>query len=125
MLNQLEKRITEGCSPERATLLLQLVNLLGASLETAPASTSVSRHHAWQGGLLSHIHQMLDLIEIVDIESLSVKKESLITGILLHDIAKTVDASGIPYYVPNVLKNGKVSEAKPWEINKDSLGFLL
>ena len=118
MLNQLEKRITEGCSPERTALLRQVVCILGAPLETAPASTAVSRHHAWDGGLLAHIHQMLDLIELVDIDALGVKKESLITGILLHDISKTVDASGNPYYVPNVLKSGKVSEAKPYEINK-------
>lgn len=47
---------------------------------------------------------------------------SLILVSLLHDIGK-IGINGVKHYTPNVLKGGKISESKPYEINKNLLGI--
>lgn len=82
----------------------------------APASGS--NHLARRFGLLEHsinvTELMLKMAEATDLDS---PRESLIIVGLLHDIGKA-SYFGQPAYIPNILKSGKVSEARPYERNK-------
>lgn len=94
---------------------------------TAPASSGGGRHSAEEGGLAQHslnayqtatklAHVLLGTIE----RNTKEMKDSLIIVSLLHDLGKCGDY-GKALYVPNILKSGKQSDAKPWERNKDLL----
>ena len=45
-------------------------------------------------------------------------EESIVTAAILHDIHKVCDFEGRSYYVPNLLKSGAVSDAKPYKIGQ-------
>ena len=116
-IEKLKSYITTGCSAERATLLTNLLDTLGNNYLNAPASTSGSRHHAHKGGLIDHTIEMIELSAILQIEKFGVTNQEFITVAVLHDLRKAGDAAGAEYYVPNILKSGKVSDAKPYEIS--------
>jgi len=80
---------------------------------TSPAS---SRHHLnREGGLAEHSLNVRRLMkEWNRLYGLGLDEDSLVLVGLLHDVCK----SGL--YKPNILKNGRVSEAKPYVID-DSL----
>jgi hypothetical protein len=99
-------------------------------LET-PASSSPSRHHAYKGGLLVHslevaalafgaIRGGAPLIRGSSISPEYMAPKCLVAG-FLHDFNKTRDLKGRRLYLDNVLKSGKVSDAKPWVRNKEFL----
>lgn len=88
---------------------------------TAPASTQF--HGAYEGALAEH---SLNVLEYADkLASKWLSKDdykalypSIVISALLHDLGKC-GQFGKPLYVPNILKSGKVSDAKPYEQNKD------
>lgn len=96
---------------------------------TAPASTSLSRHHCYTGGLMYHSLEVymimsklwwgLDTEEVSAQFSREARAKAWVAS-LLHDLNKTCDPNGEPVYVENVLSNGKVSDRKPWMINKEA-----
>ena len=88
---------------------------------TAPAS---SNHHlAEDGGLLEHSLNVLDLLlKLQSVWPLKASVESLIIVALFHDLGKAT-FYGKPNYVENILKSGKRSDAKPYEVNKELLGI--
>lgn len=90
----------------------------------APCSTKF--HLAKEGGLLEHSVNVLHVAEKLSVSLYGAKnltkelKDSIAICALLHDIGKIGDF-GKSNYVPKVLKSGKVSEAEPYETNKDLL----
>jgi len=121
--------------------LLSFIETIGEKLEQAPASSKVSFHHAYDGGLLLHIvetfHIAKDMVTPVS-ESLNdtfsigedeyhtsacVDAESLLIVSILHDCHKACDALGSPQYEPNMLKSGSQSTAIPYKVNKECFSF--
>lgn len=90
---------------------------------TAPASSAVRFHHACNGGLLCHsvdvflIGLGLWKKQAVPGVTCHMSVEDLLLASLLHDFNKIGDSSGVSLYVPNFLKNGKRSDALPYETN--------
>lgn len=84
---------------------------------TAPCSGGF--HLCKEGGLAEHslnvFYKMLDVAT-----SLGFIYPSITLSALLHDLGKA-SYHGKPNYVPNILTSGKVSTAKPYEINKEIL----
>ena len=90
---------------------------------TAPCSGAY--HLAKEGGLAEHSLNVLECADKLASKWLPTEKykelyPSIVICSLLHDLGKCGDFRK-PNYVPNVLKNGKVSEAKPYETNKELL----
>jgi 23S rRNA maturation-related 3'-5' exoribonuclease YhaM len=88
---------------------------------TAPASTS--HHLSYPGGLSEHSLTVLNIMKRFELtmdelaEGL-IPYDSMVIVALFHDIGKArwFDKD---LYVPNILKSGKVSEAKPYEKSKE------
>lgn len=91
---------------------------------TAPSSGNF--HLAKEGGLLEHSLNVLHNAEKISVALIGSKnlkkdmKDSIAIVSLLHDLGKMGQFEK-PEYIPNVLKSGKVSEAKPYEKNKELL----
>ena len=89
---------------------------------TAPCSTRF--HLNGIGGLAEHSLNVLKQMRIWSNDEIkrdnSISNENIIIVSLLHDLGKAY-YRGKPNYIPNILKSGKISEAKPFEINKDRL----
>ncbi|WP_353096363.1 HD domain-containing protein [Tissierella praeacuta] len=88
---------------------------------TAPCSSQF--HGSKEGGLLDHSVNVADLM--LDISNTlncfeEEMTESIIIVGLFHDIGKS-GYFNKDNYVPNILKSGKQSDAKPYEVNKDLL----
>lgn len=88
---------------------------------TAPASTQF--HGAYEGALAEHSLNVFKLACEMACKWLGVEEYKKICGsviicALLHDVGKC-GQFGKQLYVPNVLKSGKLSDAKPYERNKD------
>ena len=90
---------------------------------TAPASSKF--HLADGGGLLEHSVNVATLmINLAPTLKMDVGNnwESIVIAGLFHDIGKA-SYYGKANYVENILKSGKVSAAKPYEVNKDRLSI--
>ena len=83
----------------------------------APASSAY--HLSKRGGLLEHSVNVTEtLLKMANAVDAPYTRETLIVVGLLHDIGKAA-YYGKLNYIENILKSGKVSEAKPYETNKD------
>ena len=113
----------EHCSPERLQLLVKFLShdRIKEGLLVAPASSSKSYHHCYEGGLISHIHQVIKIglrfVGTLPIDLLT--GQEFITTAILHDIHKVCDHEGHSYYITNLLKSGKQSDAKPFKISEE------
>lgn len=91
---------------------------------TAPASGG--NHSNGEGGLAEHslnVSHMAEKLSVALIGGANITDEirnSVVIVALLHDLGKCGDY-GKQMYVPNILKSGKQSEAKPWKRNPDLL----
>lgn len=88
---------------------------------TAPASGG--NHSNAEGGLAEHSLNVLNIAEKIGVALLGGEwynaiQNSVIIASLLHDLGKCGDF-GKQLYVPNILKSGKQSDAKPWKRNPD------
>lgn len=74
------------------------------------------------GGLMEHSLNVYNFMQAVrsDTDILENETNSIIISALLHDLGKA-GYHGKQNYVDNILANGKVSTAKPYETNKDRL----
>ena len=87
---------------------------------TAPASANF--HLNREGGLLEHsLNVASTMLDVADRIQTSLTKESIVIVGLFHDLGKA-DYYGKPNYVPNILKSGAISTARPYETNKELLG---
>lgn len=86
----------------------------------APASTQY--HGSKEGALAKHSLNVYDialkLAKAFNYENV----DSIIICSLLHDVGK-MGQFGKPLYVPNILKNGNISESKPYQVNKELLAL--
>lgn len=84
---------------------------------TSPCSTRY--HLACEGGLCEHSLNVYHIMKSVnDALKTNIFDESIVICALLHDLGKMGDY-GKRNYLPNVLKSGKVSEAEPYQVNKN------
>lgn len=85
---------------------------------TAPCSSQY--HSCKEGGLLEHsvivTDLMIDMSDALNYFEEKMTESIIITG-LFHDLGKA-DYYNKANYVPNILKSGKQSETKPYEVNK-------
>lgn len=90
---------------------------------TAPCSSQY--HGSKEGGLLDHsvnvADLMLDMSGMLNCFSEDMSESIVIVG-LFHDLGKS-GYYGKQNYVENILKNGKKSDVKPYEINKELLSI--
>lgn len=88
MWSELTQLVAEVANPHlRALLQLFLADpVIAAKLRLAPAAKTV--HHAFLGGLLEHILSMAGLARQVAAHYGDVDLDLLMTGVILHDIAK-------------------------------------
>jgi hypothetical protein len=76
---------------------------------TAPASTRLDYHGAYEGGLAQHSINVYNTFqEKVEAYNLDISEDEVVISALLHDICK------VDTYKPNVLKSGKLSPTKPY-----------
>ena len=121
--------IGKACSPERAKLLLNLLTQerIREGIIIAPASSSKSYHHCFEGGLIHHINQVIQIALNFRESTKSLKEltttESIVTVGVLHDLHKVCDHEGKSYYITNLLKSGKVSDAKPFKVSEENGDF--
>ena len=86
---------------------------------TSPCSGG--NHLAVQGGLARHslnVFQSANSLAMAWGAYDKVTRKQVTLAALLHDLGKTGD-HGLEGYLPNILKNGAVSKAKPYERNKE------
>lgn len=106
---------------EGADLLAEYLEQIG--FFTAPASGA--NHSNGEGGLAEHSLNVMFTAEKIGLalyggEEYNKLHNSVVIAALLHDVGKCGDR-GKQMFIPNVLKSGKVSEAKPWKHNKELL----
>lgn len=86
----------------------------------APCSTQY--HNAFKSGLAEHslnvFKKMLNLYDNTD--NLTIDRDSVAIVSTLHDLGKATYRDK-ENYMPNILKSGKVSDAKPYVTNPDRL----
>ena len=101
-IEELEKRLDAYVSsikqPECALIIKTLVEKFYKNFISYPAA--VRNHHEFASGLLHHTVQMADLGEAIAKLYSSIDRDMLISGIILHDLGKTIELSGpiIPKY---------------------------
>lgn len=86
------------------------------------APCSGGNHLACEFGLVHHTRHVMETAESLGVTLLGGDEynkiqNSVIIAAALHDLGKCGDY-GKPLYVPNILKSGKQSDAKPYERNK-------
>lgn len=131
-----QDQTTKGCDRDvKDTIIAALkhtgregVDMLTEYLEqigffTAPASGA--NHSNGEGGLAEHSLNVMFTAEKIGValyggQEYNKIHASVTIAALLHDVGKCGDR-GKQMYIPNVLKSGKVSEAKPWKHNKELL----
>lgn len=87
----------------------------------APASTNY--HLATEGGLVEHsINVCETALKLNETLDNPVDEESVIIAALFHDLGKHKYYNK-DFYVENILKSGKRSDAKPYERNKEILNI--
>jgi len=95
---KLAKYLKSIVNPECSAIVHALVKQYYDKFVTYPAA--VRNHHEYTNGLLYHTLCMADLADAIIPCYPSIDRDMLISGILLHDIGKTVELSGpiIPKY---------------------------
>jgi putative nucleotidyltransferase with HDIG domain len=88
----------------------------------APGSSQY--HCSKEGGLLEHSINVTELmLKLNDLPEFRVADvESIIICGLFHDLGKSTYFKK-PNYLPNILKSGEISKAKPYEHNADRLNI--
>ena len=81
---------------------------------TAPASTRPDYHGCQPGGLAQHSANVyMILLQKARQFDLELEDDEIVISSLLHDVCK------VNTYKPNMLKSGKLSEAKPYVVEDD------
>lgn len=89
------------------------------------APCSGGNHLACEFGLVHHTRNVMELAEKLGVawlggEGYNKIRDSVVIAAALHDLGKC-GQFGKPEYVPNILKGGKPSEAKPFKRNPELL----
>ena len=114
-----EKIIEILMATERAGMEDLIAEMDRMGFFTAPCSSQY--HLCKEGGLAEHsLNVYFNMLSICLAFNTDIDVDSVAICGILHDLGKAGDY-GKPNYVPNVLKNGKVSDTKPYETNKELL----
>jgi len=111
-----------------ATMLGQLRNFMFSAdiwprFRQAPASSALSKHHAFDGGLLAHCVDVYDLAKQADPAG-HAPRASIAAVAFLHDLHKIGNAAGKLCYVANMIKNGSVrSDKVPYKHDPEIVKF--
>lgn len=86
---------------------------------------SGGNHLACEFGLVHHTRHVMELAEKIGMSLMGAAeygkvRKSVIISAALHDLGKC-GQFGKPNYVPNILKNGKPSDTKPYKTNPELL----
>ncbi|HUF47067.1 MAG TPA: HD domain-containing protein [Vicinamibacterales bacterium] len=87
---ELQGRVAATTDPHIRQLLDAIVARHGEKLRVWPAAQTV--HHAYRGGLLEHILQVMTVVTALA-EIYDARKDLLVSGALLHDIGKLEELS--------------------------------
>jgi len=71
------------------SITLGVLDKVGDSMISAPAAKSM--HHGYYGGLLYHTYRMLEIANFIAKTRPAINKDVLFSGLILHDMAKTVE----------------------------------
>lgn len=96
MLSEIDRRIEQFDDPDLQGLVQHFYadEAFRSAFQEAPAAQQI--HHAYRGGLLEHVYEVLLLSDtLVDLYP-SLNRDLLTTGILLHDIGKLREISTGP-----------------------------
>lgn len=120
-----EKIITEALLATKREGMEDLVSYMKEiGFFTAPCSGGF--HLCQEGGLAEHTIHVMDLAQKIAETFLGKKnvtkefRNTIIISAALHDLGKA-GQFGKVNYVPNILKSGEQSKAKPYETNKELL----
>ena len=118
-----KKALYDHCTKEQADQVSKFLDSIMEELNSAPASSKVAFHEAYPGGLIDHIIRFINVGLSLNKDGI-VDNGSLVRVAILHDIHKCRDAAKNPYYVPNILKSGKQSDAIPYSCNEKYANYL-
>ncbi len=106
---KLAKYLDSIADPDCSAIVKNLVAQYYDRFVVYPAA--VRNHHEYTSGLLFHTLSMADLAEQIIVCYPQINRDLLISGILLHDIGKTVELSGpiIPKYTVEGKMLGHIS----------------
>ena len=97
---ELERRFNEYVKSIKdkdcKALLDYILNKYSQKIFTYPAGVTV--HHEYSSGLLTHLVSMAELGEYLANKYQPVNRDLLLTGILLHDVGKTIELEGPVVY---------------------------
>lgn len=134
MLRKEVEELIQGNIKDRKQQVVDFFHWLDR-LDLYQAPASASYHYNFPGGLVQHSLEVTKTLlrlkrsicapgeEDGRLNKIAATDESCVIVGLLHDVHKLTDGFGRQYYMPNVLKSGKVSEAKPYEINKEMVAI--
>ncbi len=93
-LRQKVEELVKSVQNEKMRLLVEaMFRRVGENFYTYPAASRI--HHGYLGGLAEHTLGMAALAEQVALLYPSINRDLLICGILMHDMGKTAELSGV------------------------------
>ncbi len=92
LVARFNKYVESVKNPDCKAILDYMIKRLSPKLFEYPAAVSV--HHDYASGLLMHTVSMADLAEFLASYYPNVDRDILITGVLLHDMGKTIEFEG-------------------------------
>jgi hypothetical protein len=95
-------KLCETTLGDRAQAALDMCDCISERLALAPASSKLSHHCAFPGGLVEHSLRVLNVAyQLVKATNMNVNRQSLVLVALFHDLGKLGYAEeGTDYYVP-------------------------
>ena len=83
--------LLSGLRPPLDTLVAAILDDSGLTAALARTPAGVKHHHAYAGGLLDHVVNLLRLADLVAPLYPDMDRDLLLVGVLVHDIGKTVE----------------------------------
>jgi len=92
LVKRLEAHIGSIKNKECREIVTAIMEVYGKKVYEYPAAVSV--HHEYSSGLLHHTVSMADIAKMLAEYYKDVDKDILISGVILHDIGKTIEFEG-------------------------------
>ncbi len=112
LFEMIHKRVEQFENEELRAIVLKIIDEHREKLVTYPAALKL--HHAMVGGLMYHTMSMLRLAEETCRIYPNVHRELLLSGVILHDVAKTWE-----------LETGKTGLARGYTAEGELIGHLV
>lgn len=109
------ENITEMCSSERGEKLLAFIEAIGETYFTSPASSKITFHNCFPGGLAAHnLNVLNNLVKLNQAFDFGFSDETMCVVAILHDIGKTKNTDLEDYYQPTI-ENWKLKKGEEYE----------